>query len=86
MPPGHEVLYELHVRGFTRCMPGVPEPLRGTYAGLASDAAIAHLQRLGVTTLSLLPVQQFLDEERLAKLLDPSALTRGGVRRSKSGD
>ena len=66
VPPGHEVLYELHVRGFTRCMPGVPEPLRGTYAGLASDAAIAHLQRLGVTTLSLLPVQQFLDEERLA--------------------
>jgi glycogen operon protein len=66
VPPGGEVLYELHVRGFTRRMPGVPQTLRGTYAGLASDAAIAHLQRLGVTTLSLLPVQQFLDDERLA--------------------
>ncbi len=61
------VLYEVHVRGFTRLMPGVPEAQRGTYAGLASDAAIAHLQRLGVTAVSLLPVQQILSEQRLAK-------------------
>jgi glycogen operon protein len=60
------VVYETHVRGFTRLLPGVPEPLRGTYAGLASDAAIAHLQRLGVTAVSLLPVQQILDEAHLA--------------------
>ena len=59
------VLYEMHVRGFTKRMPGVPEAERGTYAGLASDAAIAHLQRLGVTAVSLLPVQQVLDEARL---------------------
>ena len=66
-PPGADTLiYELHVRGFTRQMPGVPEPLRGTYAGLAHDAAIAHLQRLGVTTVCLLPVQQHLDEAHLA--------------------
>ncbi len=45
--------------------PGVPEALRGTYAGLAQPAAIAHLQRLGVTAVSLLPVQQHLDEQRL---------------------
>jgi glycogen debranching enzyme len=60
------VIYEMHVRGFTRLMPGVPEAERGTYAGLASDAAIAHLQRLGVTAVSLLPVQQILDEPRLS--------------------
>jgi glycogen debranching enzyme len=62
------VIYETHVRGFTRLMPGVPEAQRGTYAGLASDAAIAHLLRLGVTAVSLLPVQQILDEPRLAEM------------------
>jgi glycogen operon protein len=61
------VIYEMHVRGFTQQMPGVPEALRGTYAGLASDAAIAHLRRLGVTAVSLLPVQQILDESHLAE-------------------
>ena len=62
------VIYELHVRAFTRRMPGVPEGLRGTYAGLASDAAIAHLKRLGVTAVSLLPVQMHLDERRLVEM------------------
>ncbi|HEX6362335.1 MAG TPA: glycogen debranching enzyme GlgX, partial [Albitalea sp.] len=58
IPLADTVLYELHVKGFTRRHPGVPPALRGTYAGLASDAAIAHLQRLGVTSVSLLPVHQ----------------------------
>ena len=62
------LIYEVHVRGFTRTMPGVPEQERGTYAGLGSNAAIAHLQRLGVTALSLLPVLQILDEPRLAQM------------------
>ena len=62
------VIYEVHVRGFTKTMPGVPEHERGTYAGLCSNAAIAHLQRLGVTALSLLPVLQILDEPRLAQM------------------
>ncbi|MBI5717611.1 MAG: glycogen debranching protein GlgX [Burkholderiales bacterium] len=62
------VLYEVHVRAFTRALPGVPEAERGTYAGLASDAALAHLQRLGVTAVSLLPVQHKLDEARLAAM------------------
>ena len=60
------LIYELHVRGFTKQMPGVPEPLRGTYAGLGHDAAIRHLQALGVTAVCLLPVQQHLDEAHLA--------------------
>jgi glycogen operon protein len=66
-PLADSVLYEVHVRGFTKRMPGVPEADRGTYAGLASDAALAHLKRLGITAVSLLPVQQHLDEERLVR-------------------
>ena len=61
-PPSELVLYELHVKGFTMTLPGIPDALRGTYAGLAHPAAIAHLQRLGVTTLSLLPIHTAIDE------------------------
>ena len=67
-PLERTVLYELHVKGFTRRHPGVPEALRGSYAGLASDAAIAHFRRLGVTALCLLPVHQHIDERRLVGL------------------
>ena len=63
---GATLLYELHVKGFTQRHPGVPPALRGSYAGLASDAALEHLKRLGVTSVSLLPVHQHLDEQRLA--------------------
>ncbi|MDP9239962.1 MAG: glycogen debranching enzyme GlgX, partial [Actinomycetota bacterium] len=63
------VIYELHVRGFTRRHPDVPEPLRGTYAGLAHPAAIEHLTGLGVTAVELLPVHQFMSE--------PAAVRRG---------
>jgi len=68
IPAGERVLYELHVRGQTRRHPGVPESLRGSYAGLAEPAVLDHLQRLGVTTLSLMPVQQRADESRLLAL------------------
>ncbi len=61
------VLYELHVKGFTQRHPGIPEELRGTYAGLAHPAAIEHLTRLGVTAVELLPVHQFADEEHLQR-------------------
>ena len=67
-PLAATVIYETHVRGFTRLLPGVPEAERGTYAGLASDAALAHLRRIGVTAVSLLPVQQILDEPRLSEM------------------
>ena len=59
------VLYEAHVRGHTRLHPSVPETLRGSYAGLAHPAVLDHLQQLGVTTLSLMPVQHRADEQRL---------------------
>jgi isoamylase len=61
------VLYEVHVKGFSKLLPGVPENLRGTYAGLAHPASIAHFKSLGVTTLSLLPVQYCVDEGHLAE-------------------
>ena len=67
-PLASSVIYELHVRAFTRLMPGVPMAERGTYAGLASDAAIAHLRRLGVTAVSLLPVHMHLSEKRLVEM------------------
>jgi isoamylase len=62
------VFYEVHVRGFTKQMDAVPEHLRGTFAGLASEAAIAHLKNLGVTAVELLPVHAFNDERRLIDL------------------
>jgi len=64
--PMHEsVIYEVHVKGFTRLHPGIPEELRGTYAGLAHPAAIAHLKRLGITAVELLPVHQFIQDSLL---------------------
>jgi isoamylase len=64
-PWAETVIYEAHVRGFTRLHPGVPLALRGTYAGLAHPAAIAELQKLGITAIELLPVFEFRDEEHL---------------------
>ena len=59
------VIYELHVKGFTRLHPDVPEELRGTYAGLAHPAVLDYLRDLGVTAVELLPVHQFFSEPRL---------------------
>ncbi|MGO9754922.1 MAG: glycogen debranching protein GlgX [Solirubrobacteraceae bacterium] len=56
------IFYEVHVKGFTKLHPDVPEQLRGTYAGLAHPAAVAHLQRLGVTAVELLPVHQYVND------------------------
>ena len=65
--PWHKTLiYEVHVKGFTARHPAVPEERRGTYAGLASEAAIEHLQSLGATAVELLPVHFFLDDRHLA--------------------
>jgi isoamylase len=66
--PWHRsIIYEVHVKGFTMRHPGVPEALRGTYAGFAHPAAIDHLKRLGVTAVELLPVQEFVDDAHLAE-------------------
>jgi glycogen operon protein len=69
--PGHAwsdtVIYEMHVRGFTRRHPGIPEHLRGTYAGLAHPAALEHLVHLGITAVELLPVHHFVSEPHLLR-------------------
>src|SRR2546430_1928617 len=66
--PWHKpIIYELHVKGFTQLHPDVPERLRGTYAGLASEAAIQHLIRLGITAVELLPVHHFLNDRILVE-------------------
>jgi glycogen operon protein len=65
VPWSDAVLYELHVRGFTRTHPGVPVAERGTFLGAASDAAIEHLRSLGVTTVKVMPVHAHADEPAL---------------------
>ena len=67
IPAAESVIYELHVKGFTKNIPGVPEELRGTYAGLAHPATIQYLKDLGVTTLELLPVHAKMDEPFLTE-------------------
>jgi glycogen operon protein len=59
------ILYEAHVKGLTQRHPDVPMSLRGTYAGLASPPMLAHYQRVGITTICLLPVQLFITEAHL---------------------
>jgi glycogen operon protein len=64
--PLHEtVVYEVHVKGFSRRWPDIPEPLRGTYAALGHPAAIDYLSQLGVTAVELLPVHQFVHDAHL---------------------
>jgi glycogen operon protein len=64
-PLEETLIYEAHVKGLTRLHPDVPNDRRGTYAGLAHEALLAHLQRLGVTAVELLPLHQHLDERSL---------------------
>ncbi|MDO5864988.1 MULTISPECIES: glycogen debranching protein GlgX [Paenarthrobacter] len=64
--PYHDtVIYEAHVKGLTMLHPDVPEQLRGTYAGLGHPSIVAHLQKLGVTAVELMPVQQFIHDGQL---------------------
>jgi isoamylase len=66
--PWHEtVIYELHVKGFTRLHPDVPEELRGTFAGLATEAPIDHLKSLGVTAVELLPIHHHSYDRHLVE-------------------
>jgi glycogen operon protein len=66
-PWSETVIYEVHVKGATAQHPEVPEELRGTYAGLAHPAFVAHLQGLGVTAVELLPVHQFIHDAHLVE-------------------
>ncbi|MGB6131460.1 MAG: glycogen debranching protein GlgX [Acidobacteriaceae bacterium] len=64
-PLADSVIYEMHVRGFSRLNLAVPKNLRGTFAGLACKPSIAYLKKLGVTAIELLPVHHFIDEGHL---------------------
>ncbi len=67
VPFEETVIYELHVRGFTKLHPDVPKHLRGTYLGLAHPAVVDHLLRLGVTAVELLPIHTHADEPLLLR-------------------
>ncbi|MGV0352486.1 glycogen debranching protein GlgX [Corynebacterium confusum] len=67
-PENETVIYETHVKGMTMQHPGVPEHLRGTYAGMAHPAVTDYLRDLGVTAVELMPVHQFLQDDRLREL------------------
>ncbi|MCM1513211.1 MAG: glycogen debranching protein GlgX [Oxalobacter formigenes] len=68
VPTADMVLYEAHVKGFTMRHPDVPEAIRGTYAGMAHPAVLDYLEKLGITSISLLPVQVHGDELRLTEM------------------
>jgi len=64
--PWHRtVVYETHIKGFSRSHPSIPEELRGSYAGLAHPVAVEHLKKLGITAVELLPVHQFVQDSVL---------------------
>ena len=64
--PWHEtVIYELHVKGFTKLHPKLPEAMRGTYAALGSDEVIRHIQELGITAVELMPVHHHAYDRHL---------------------
>ena len=62
------VIYEAHVKGLTNLHPGIPDEIRGTYAGIAHPAVIEHLVKLGITAIELMPVHQFVNDHRLVDL------------------
>ncbi|MEN2742223.1 glycogen debranching protein GlgX [Microbacterium sp. X-17] len=64
-PLSETIIYETHVKGFTKLMEWVPEEFRGTYAGLAHPAAVEYLKNLGVTAVELMPVHQFVQDPHL---------------------
>jgi isoamylase len=67
--PYHEtIIYEAHVKGMTQTHPGIPKELRGTYAGLAHPVIIEYLKSLNVTAIELMPVHQFMHDQRLLDL------------------
>ncbi|HXO75931.1 MAG TPA: glycogen debranching protein GlgX, partial [Puia sp.] len=61
------VIYEAHVKGFTKNFPGIPEEIRGTYAALAHPAVIGYLKKLGITAVELMPVHQSIPERHLVE-------------------
>ncbi len=68
IPLAEAVLYEAHARGLTRGNEALPDELRGTYAALGHESTIAHLKKIGITSVELLPIQMFISEPRLMNM------------------
>ncbi len=66
IPRHQSIIYELHVKGFSQTNHNIPAHLRGTYAGLAQPESVQYLQELGVNTIELMPVHQFISDGHLA--------------------
>jgi len=66
-PLAESVIYEVHVKGFSKLCPHIPEQIRGSYAGLGSDFAVDYFRKLGITAIELLPVHQFVNDDYLEK-------------------
>ena len=66
-PLHKSIIYEAHVKGFSKLNPDLPENLRGTYAGLGSDVSIKYLKDLGITAIELLPVHQHAEDQHLVE-------------------
>jgi isoamylase len=65
VPWDNTIIYETHVKGFTKLHPGVPQRLRGTYAGLGSKKAVEYIKSLGVTSVELMPIHTFVNDSYL---------------------
>jgi isoamylase len=65
VPFDDTIIYELHVKGFTKLFPGMPENLRGTYAGLGEEGVVKYIKELGVSSIELLPVHFFINDSHL---------------------
>jgi isoamylase len=65
VPWDRTIIYETHVRGYTKLHPAVPEKLRGTFAGLAVPEVIKYIKSIGVTSVELLPVHTFVNDSQL---------------------
>lgn len=68
IPWSDTIIYETHIKGLSMLHPAVPTELRGTYRGAVAEPVIAHLKRLGVTSIELLPVHVAVQDERLVKM------------------
>ncbi|MDB5819236.1 MAG: treX, partial [Rhizobacter sp.] len=62
------IYYEAHVKGFTKKHPDIPEEIRGTYAGMGSPKSVEHMKSIGITSVELLPVHAFVQDQRLIEM------------------
>lgn len=66
IPYHRSIIYETHVKGFTKLHPGIPEDIRGTYAAIGHPVTIQYLKELGITAIELMPIHQFVLDKFLA--------------------